>query len=132
MLYAYCIYSCDSLFFVFRYCIAWYPIYRIPDGSFHAAFLTYHSLGHFVHRSSPESGHGLSEDVVSPVVGLQTYNHKVHLLQVFFHNFHIFPLTFPDISAIVAVGCINNRKQINQKLTSGLKFLYQKDTDSIA
>ncbi|XP_064948739.1 uncharacterized protein LOC135598601 isoform X2 [Musa acuminata AAA Group] len=58
------------------YCIAWYPIYRIPDGSFHAAFLTYHSLGHFVHRSSPESGHGLSEDVVSPVVGLQTYNHK--------------------------------------------------------
>ncbi|RWV93129.1 hypothetical protein GW17_00044438, partial [Ensete ventricosum] len=65
------------------YCVAWYPIYRIPDGSFHAAFLTYHSLGHFVHRSSPESGHGLSEYVVSPVVGLQTYNHKVHLLQVF-------------------------------------------------
>uniref|UniRef100_A0A804KKY1 Uncharacterized protein n=1 Tax=Musa acuminata subsp. malaccensis TaxID=214687 RepID=A0A804KKY1_MUSAM len=58
------------------YCVAWYPIYRIPDGSFHAAFLTYHSLGHFVHRSSPESGHGLSEDVVSPVAGLQTYNHK--------------------------------------------------------
>ena len=128
MLYAYCIYSCDSLFlFSGTDCVAWDPIYRIPDGSFHAAFLTYHSLGHFVH-----SGHCLSEDVVSPVVGLQTYNHKVHLLQVFFHNFHIVPLTFPDISAIVAVGCINNRKQINQKLTSGLKFLYQKDTDSIA
>ncbi|CAL9167683.1 unnamed protein product [Musa hybrid cultivar] len=63
---------CDSLFlFSGTDCVAWYPIYRIPDGSFHAAFLSYHSLGHFVH-----SGHCLSEDVVSPVVGLQTYNHK--------------------------------------------------------
>ncbi|CAL9088854.1 unnamed protein product, partial [Musa acuminata var. zebrina] len=66
------LWNCDCLFlFSGTDCVAWYPIYRIPDGSFHAAFLTYHSLGHFVH-----SGHCLSEDVVSPVVGLQTYNHK--------------------------------------------------------
>ncbi|KAM7482861.1 hypothetical protein LguiB_007444 [Lonicera macranthoides] len=54
--------------------VAWYPIYRIPDGNFRAAFLTYHSLGHLVRRSS--TFHSLCEDVsiVSPVVGLQSYN----------------------------------------------------------
>ncbi|XP_052181715.1 uncharacterized protein LOC127794564 isoform X2 [Diospyros lotus] len=59
------------------YSVAWYPIYRIPDGSFRAAFLTYHSLGHLVHRSdtrptSDSSGTGAC--AVSPVVGLQSYN----------------------------------------------------------
>ncbi|XP_047090493.1 uncharacterized protein LOC124702393 isoform X1 [Lolium rigidum] len=57
------------------YCVAWYPIYRIPDGKFQAAFLTYHSLGHWVHRrsSSDQAGHG---HVVLPVMGLQSYNDK--------------------------------------------------------
>ncbi|XP_031407325.1 uncharacterized protein LOC116215663 [Punica granatum] len=50
------------------YSVAWYPIYRIPDGDFRAAFLTYHSLGHFVRRD------GLDNCVASPVVGLQSYN----------------------------------------------------------
>uniref|UniRef100_A0A2N9F9N6 Uncharacterized protein n=1 Tax=Fagus sylvatica TaxID=28930 RepID=A0A2N9F9N6_FAGSY len=30
--------------------VAWYPIYRIPEGNFRASFLTYHSLGHLVQR----------------------------------------------------------------------------------
>ena len=34
----------------FRFSVAWYPIYRIPKGNFCASFLTYHSLGHLVHR----------------------------------------------------------------------------------
>ncbi|RWW15333.1 hypothetical protein GW17_00020837 [Ensete ventricosum] len=58
------------------YCVAWYPIYRIPDGNFHAAFLTYHSLGHFVHRSASACVPGAFTNVVSPVVGLQTYRDK--------------------------------------------------------
>jgi len=56
----------------FRYCVAWYPIYRIPDGKFQAAFLTYHSLGHWIHQSSSADG-----AVVLPVIGLQSYNAKV-------------------------------------------------------
>ncbi|KAK4778813.1 hypothetical protein SAY86_006341 [Trapa natans] len=50
------------------YSVAWYPIYRIPDGNFSAAFLTYHSLGHLVRRN------GAEDCVMSPVVGLQSYN----------------------------------------------------------
>ncbi|OEL20105.1 hypothetical protein BAE44_0018877, partial [Dichanthelium oligosanthes] len=53
------------------YCVAWYPIYRIPDGKLQAAFLTYHSLGHWIGRSS-----STDEAVVLPVVGLQSYNDK--------------------------------------------------------
>lgn len=53
------------------YCVAWYPIYRIPDGKFQATFLTYHSLGHWTHRSS-----GAEMGAVLPVIGLQSYNDK--------------------------------------------------------
>uniref|UniRef100_A0A5B7AHA2 Uncharacterized protein n=1 Tax=Davidia involucrata TaxID=16924 RepID=A0A5B7AHA2_DAVIN len=56
------------------YSVAWYPIYRIPDGNFRAAFLTYHSLGHLVHRSSTSDSFGVDACIVSPVVGLQSYN----------------------------------------------------------
>ncbi|CAN6162595.1 unnamed protein product, partial [Urochloa humidicola] len=53
------------------YCVAWYPIYRIPDGKLQAAFLTYHSLGHWIGQS------GSADDaVVLPVIGLQSYNDK--------------------------------------------------------
>ncbi|XP_059449017.1 uncharacterized protein LOC132180275 [Corylus avellana] len=55
--------------------VAWYPIYRIPEGNFRASFLTFHSLGHLVQR------HILSDSlnknafcIVSPVLGLQSYN----------------------------------------------------------
>ncbi|KAK8456270.1 hypothetical protein SEVIR_4G301800v4 [Setaria viridis] len=54
-----------------KYCVAWYPIYRIPDGKLQAAFLTYHSLGHWIRRSS-----SADEAVVLPVIGLQSYNDK--------------------------------------------------------
>ncbi|KAM0945267.1 hypothetical protein DsansV1_C10g0100881 [Dioscorea sansibarensis] len=58
------------------YSVAWYPIYRIPDGNLRAAFLTYHSLGHFTHRrTSLKTSHGATA-LVSPVVGLQSYNTK--------------------------------------------------------
>jgi hypothetical protein len=82
-----CIYMCktivgrawflDLTFYLdFRYCVAWYPIYRIPDGKFQAAFLTYHSLGHLVRCKSSlnQAGHSLA---VLPVMGLQSYNDKV-------------------------------------------------------
>ncbi|GAB2274847.1 hypothetical protein Dimus_009619 [Dionaea muscipula] len=55
--------------------VAWYPIYRIPEGKLRAAFLTYHSLGYLVHRC-------LATDVFDknalcvlfPVIGLQSCN----------------------------------------------------------
>ncbi|KAM7471026.1 hypothetical protein LguiA_009209 [Lonicera macranthoides] len=56
------------------YSVAWYPIYRIPDGNFRAAFLTYHSLGHLVHKSSTFDSLCRDPCIVSPVVGLQSYN----------------------------------------------------------
>ncbi|KAL6856993.1 hypothetical protein ACP4OV_018375 [Aristida adscensionis] len=58
------------------FCVAWYPVYRVPRGNFRAAFLTYHSLGKLVpQKCSPE----MTIDhpcIVSPVVGLQSYNDK--------------------------------------------------------
>ncbi|KAK7314766.1 hypothetical protein VNO77_33294 [Canavalia gladiata] len=56
------------------YSVAWYPIYRIPDGNFRAAFLTYHSLGHLVHRSTSSDLSTVGSSIVSPAVGLQSYN----------------------------------------------------------
>ncbi|XP_044477045.1 uncharacterized protein LOC123204453 isoform X2 [Mangifera indica] len=55
------------------YSVAWYPIYRIPDGNFRAAFLTYHSLGHMICRSTKVNS-ATVDSIVSPVVGLQSYN----------------------------------------------------------
>lgn len=66
----------------FRYSVAWYPIYRIPDDNFRAAFLTYHSLGHFVRQSFESDSSGVGSCVVSPVVGLQSYNAQVFLVIV--------------------------------------------------
>ncbi|CAN4100582.1 unnamed protein product [Withania somnifera] len=54
--------------------VAWYPIYRIPDGNFRASFLTYHSLGHYVHRDQTLRAPRLDAGIVFPVVGLQSYN----------------------------------------------------------
>lgn len=62
--------------------MAWYPIYRIPDDNFRAAFLTYHSLGHFVRQSVASDSFGVGACVVSPVVGLQSYNAQVLILIV--------------------------------------------------
>lgn len=56
------------------YSVAWYPIYRIPDGNLRAAFLTYHSLGHFVSRTSQSNSPDTNSCLVCPVVGLQSYN----------------------------------------------------------
>ncbi|KAK4350707.1 hypothetical protein RND71_030020 [Anisodus tanguticus] len=54
--------------------VSWYPIYRIPDGNLRAAFLTYHSLGHFTHRDQTPNARSMDACVVSPIVGLQSYN----------------------------------------------------------
>ncbi|KAF6160833.1 hypothetical protein GIB67_036034 [Kingdonia uniflora] len=56
------------------YSVAWYPIYKIPDGNLRAAFLTYHSIGHFVLQSNLSDSIGGVTSIVSPVVGLQSYN----------------------------------------------------------
>lgn len=59
------------------YAVAWYPICRIPDGNFRAAFLTYHSLGHFDKQScSSKTTDGDFSSIISPVIGLQSYNAK--------------------------------------------------------
>ncbi|XP_055825145.1 uncharacterized protein LOC129893788 isoform X1 [Solanum dulcamara] len=54
--------------------VAWYPIYRIPDGNLRTAFLTYHSLGHFIHREQSLKDPSVDACMVSPIVGLQSYN----------------------------------------------------------
>jgi hypothetical protein len=67
---------------IFRYSVAWYPIYRIPDGNFRAAFLTYHSLGHMVRRSAKFDISNPDACIVSPVVGLQSYNAQVSMMML--------------------------------------------------
>ncbi|TVU13665.1 hypothetical protein EJB05_37085 [Eragrostis curvula] len=58
------------------YCVAWYPVYRVPRGNLRAAFLTYHSLGKLVtQKCSPDMAVEYNR-IVSPVVGLQSYNDK--------------------------------------------------------
>ncbi|TVU43849.1 hypothetical protein EJB05_10349 [Eragrostis curvula] len=58
------------------YCVAWYPVYRVPRANFRAAFLTYHSLGKLVpQKCSPDMTIEYNR-IVSPVVGLQSYNDK--------------------------------------------------------
>ncbi|XP_027924697.1 uncharacterized protein LOC114182118 isoform X2 [Vigna unguiculata] len=54
--------------------VAWYPIYRIPDGNFRASFLTYHSLGHLVRRRTASDLSPSASSIVCPPVGLQSYN----------------------------------------------------------
>ncbi|KAI3937131.1 hypothetical protein MKX01_015346 [Papaver californicum] len=56
------------------YSVAWYPIYRIPEGKFRASFLTYHSLGYLVQRCSIDSECNDQSSIVSPVLGLESYN----------------------------------------------------------
>ncbi|GAA0138450.1 hypothetical protein LIER_00198 [Lithospermum erythrorhizon] len=56
------------------YSVAWYPIYRIPEGKLRAAFLTYHSFGHLVRRRPKHGSHSVDVSIVSPVVGLQSYS----------------------------------------------------------
>ncbi|KAM2107946.1 hypothetical protein ACFX1Q_024857 [Malus domestica] len=55
--------------------VAWYPIYRIPEGNLRATFLTYHSLGHFVRRTiSVDPANKYASRIFCPVLGLQRYN----------------------------------------------------------
>ncbi|XP_020593129.1 uncharacterized protein LOC110033477 [Phalaenopsis equestris] len=56
------------------YAVAWYPIYQIPEGSFRAAFLTYHSFGRFVRKNTSNTVDGCINSITLPVVGLQSYN----------------------------------------------------------
>lgn len=68
----------DSIIcFICRFCVAWYPVYRVPRGNFRAAFLTYHSLGKLVPQKCSPDLTGWHTRIVSPVVGLQSYNDKV-------------------------------------------------------
>ena len=60
--------------------MAWYPIYRIPEDTFRAAFLTYHSLGHLKRGSARFGSMGVQDSIVFPAVGLQSYNaHVSHI-----------------------------------------------------
>ncbi|XP_062191797.1 uncharacterized protein LOC133895478 isoform X2 [Phragmites australis] len=70
------------------FCVAWYPVYRVPRGNFRAAFLTYHSLGKLVSQKCSPDMTGGHARIVSPVVGLQSYNDKGE---------HWFELMCPDL-----------------------------------
>ncbi|XP_074284945.1 uncharacterized protein LOC141610647 isoform X2 [Silene latifolia] len=60
--------------------VAWYPIYRIPEGKMRAAFLTYHSLGYFVQRCTTNDFSNLSPfSLALPVIGLQSYSAQAEL-----------------------------------------------------
>lgn len=79
------------IYFICRFCVAWYPVYRVPRGNFRAAFLTYHSLGKLVHKKCSMDTNDGHTQVVSPVVGLQSYNDKVPFgLDVFLDDRRIF------------------------------------------
>ncbi|KAJ4824300.1 hypothetical protein Tsubulata_048996 [Turnera subulata] len=55
--------------------VAWYPIYRIPEGKFEASFLIYHSFGQFVGKCIPnDSLKKMAFHIVFPVIGLESYN----------------------------------------------------------
>ena len=65
--------------YVFRFCVAWYPICQIPStaGSSQAAFLTYHSLGKLVPKTcSTDIADGLIP-IVCRIVGLLSYKNEV-------------------------------------------------------
>jgi hypothetical protein len=63
----------------------------VPRGNFRAAFLTYHSLGKLVHKKCSMDTNDGHTQVVSPVVGLQSYNDKVPFgLDVFLDDRRIF------------------------------------------
>ncbi|KAH9603907.1 hypothetical protein KSS87_017991 [Heliosperma pusillum] len=60
--------------------VAWYPIYRIPEGKMRAAFLTYHSLGYFAQRCTTNNFSNLSPSFLAlPVIGLQSYSAQAEL-----------------------------------------------------
>ncbi|KAL2650687.1 hypothetical protein R1flu_018815 [Riccia fluitans] len=62
------------------FAVAWYPIYRIPEGPLRTVFLTYHSFHHITSKNS--SSHLLGGDFEDinegsfslPVVGMEYYN----------------------------------------------------------
>ncbi|KAK6289450.1 hypothetical protein POUND7_000991 [Theobroma cacao] len=88
------------------YSVAWYPIYRIPDGNFRAAFLTYHSLGHLVRRSSKFDYPSLNACIVSPVVGLQSYNAQG---ECWFQPRHSTVNDFSEIHGLSPSGILKER-----------------------
>ncbi|KAB5512984.1 hypothetical protein DKX38_030012 [Salix brachista] len=56
------------------FAVAWYPIYRIPQGKFQAAFLTYHSFNQYIVYSIPiDSLSKTFQMIFFPVIGLQSY-----------------------------------------------------------
>lgn len=65
--------------------MAWYPIYRVPEGNFRSAFLTFHSLGHLMHRSARIDSQSVQNCIVCPVVGLQSYNAQVIIALLFLY-----------------------------------------------
>uniref|UniRef100_A0A161Y1B5 Uncharacterized protein n=1 Tax=Daucus carota subsp. sativus TaxID=79200 RepID=A0A161Y1B5_DAUCS len=74
-----------------------HPESWIPEGNFRAAFLTYHSLGHLVQRQTVSDSACMDASVVSPVVGLQSYNTQFHSTVFFQHSTDI-PVTRSDFS----------------------------------
>lgn len=86
-----------------RYAVAWYPIYRVPEGQLRAAFLTYHSLGRFAHRcacSNPVAG--TATGLIAPAVGLQSYGSQVsNFLHLAFSNYDFLEFWPFEINSLI-------------------------------
>ena len=68
-----------------RFCVAWYPVYRIPDAPLTAKFLTYHSVApipcsatHYgaLGLTLPRNGHACQPGTALclPIIGLKCCN----------------------------------------------------------
>lgn len=104
------------------FAVAWYPIYRVPEGQLRAAFLTYHSLGRFNHRNSccnPVGGTSLS--IVAPAVGLQSYSGQA---ECWFHlrkSYGNFPIErLPSDPSEIMQGRLRTLEETAASMSRGL------------
>ena len=104
----------------FRFSVAWYPIYRIPEGKFSASFLTYHLLGQSVVQSIPIDSLSKMFQIVFPVIGLQSYNTQVNYYIIWTQN--ILMIWGPDCTST----CRNDVCR-RKKLQSGIHVITSSD-----
>lgn len=104
------------------FAVAWYPIYRVPEGQLRAAFLTYHSLGRFAHRNSccnPVGG--TSSSIVAPAVGLQSYSGQA---ECWFHlrkSYGNFPIEkLPSDPSEIMQGRLRTLEETAASMSRGL------------
>lgn len=110
--------------------VAWYPIYRIPEGKLRAAFLTYHSLGYVAHASVPTDNSQVkdksSSSVSFPVIGLQSYNAQE---KIWFSSNVDVSTKHKDSAALVVR---ERRRALEQNASAFARGVVKKDSINIA